>query len=154
MGGRRVAKPKPAPRFEGFKPSSERASKTAKAIGRKDTKAELALRKALTALGMRYRLHRKDLPGKPDIVFPKAKVAVFIDGDFWHGRDWEARKAKLKKGANAPYWLAKIAANMERDRRKVAELGALQWRVVRLWEKDILGDPVAVAHAVAAALSS
>ena len=135
MGRRGVAPP--APRFEGFTPSSERASKTAKAIGRKETKAEVALRKALWALGLRYRKNVASLPGRPDIVLGKYRVVVFVDGDFWHGRDWEARLAKLQRGSNAPYWVAKIAANMERDRRKTAELEAAGWTVVRVWERDI-----------------
>ncbi len=139
MGGQRGVGPK-APRYEPFKPSSSRASDIARRIGRKDTKAEVLLRKALWALGLRYRKNVATLPGKPDIVFTRARVAVFVDGDFWHGRNWEERLAKLQKGANAPYWVAKIAANMERDRRKTAELEAAGWTVIRVWETDVLHD--------------
>lgn len=79
-------------------------------------------------------------------MFTRARVVVFVDGDFWHGRDWEARTAKLERGANAPYRLAKIAANIERDRRKTAELDAADWTVVRLWETDVRRDPIDAAR--------
>lgn len=154
MGGRRVDRggresAARAPRFEGFAPSSERASATARAIKRTDTKAELALRRALWALGLRYRKHARSIPGRPDIVFAGARVVVFVDGDFWHGRDWEGRRAKLAAGSNALYWLAKIEANMDRDRRKDAALRDLGWTVVRLWERDVLASPDAAANVVA-----
>jgi DNA mismatch endonuclease (patch repair protein) len=95
----------------------------------------------LWRLGIRYRLHAADLPGKPDIVFRAARVVVFCDGDFWHGRRWSERREKLKRGINASYWTAKIAANMARDRRIARLLRRQGWTVVRLWETDILRDP-------------
>lgn len=147
MGGRRVGTP--APRFEGFSPSSKRASTTAKAVRRTDGRAEVALRKALWTLGLRYRKNVTTLPGKPDIVFQKMRVAIFIDGDFWHGRDWDARLAKLRRGSNAPYWVAKINANMERDKRKTAELQADGWTVLRVWETDVVRAPSEVAERIA-----
>lgn len=152
MGGGRVGSVPNAPRFEGLTPSSTRASATARAIRRTDTKAEVVLRRALWARGLRYRKHAKDIPGRPDIVFVRARLVVFVDGDFWHGRDWETRRAKLAHGANARYWLAKIATNMERDRRKDAALRALGWTVVRVWEKDVLAAPERAASVVAAQL--
>jgi DNA mismatch endonuclease (patch repair protein) len=123
---------------------------TKRAVGRADTKAELELRRALWALGLRYRKNVAALPGCPDIVFAHARVAVFVDGDFWHGRDWAARARKLERGANATYWQAKIAANRARDRRKCRELQADGWTVVRAWETDVLDDPASVAQEVAA----
>ena len=139
----------PAPRFEGYAPSSTRASMTARAIGRTETRAEIELRRALWKRGLRYRKNVATLPGRPDIVFPRARLVVFVDGDFWHGRDWEARLAKLKRGSNAPYWVAKIGANIERDRRKTEALRAMGYEVVRVWETDVLRDPAAAAGVIA-----
>ncbi len=99
-------------------------------------------------MGLRFRKNARELPGKPDVVFPTEKIAVFCDGDFWHGRNWEEREARLKKGANAPYWLAKIRANMERDLQKTEALTGLGWEVLRLWETDILADPEREARKV------
>jgi DNA mismatch endonuclease, patch repair protein len=106
-----------------------------------NTRAELLLRKHLWRRGFRYRISNATLPGKPDIAFRTARLAVFVDGDYWHGRDWDLRRAKLMKGANASYWIAKIEANMARDLRKRRDLNRLGWRVVRIWETDILRNP-------------
>lgn len=108
----------------------------------------MALRRALWRRGLRYRLHRKDLPGCPDIVFPGHRVAVFVDGDFWHGRDWPSRKEALRRGSNAAYWVEKIESNMARDRRQEAKLTRSGWTVVRLWETDVLMSPDRAAEAV------
>lgn len=140
----------PAPRFEGYAPSSARASMTARAIGRTETRAEIELRRGLWKRGLRYRKNVTTLPGRPDIVLARARLVVFVDGDFWHGRDWEARLAKLKRGSNAPYWVAKIGANIERDRRKTEALRAMGYEVVRVWETDVLRDPERAADAIAA----
>lgn len=118
---------------------------------RTDGRAEVALRKALWALGLRYRKNVKTLPGKPDIVFRSRCVAIFVDGDFWHGRDWDARLGKLRRGSNAPYWVAKIKANMDRDQRKTAELEATGWTVLRVWETDVIRAPSEVAEKIASA---
>jgi DNA mismatch endonuclease (patch repair protein) len=99
-------------------------------------------------MGLRYRKNVQDMPGKPDLIFVKAKVAVFCDGDFWHGRDWPTQRAKLEQGANAVYWPAKIARNIERDLRNTAVLEASGWHVIRLWETDIKRDPRAAACCV------
>jgi DNA mismatch endonuclease (patch repair protein) len=101
-------------------------------------------------MGLRYRLHLKGLPGRPDLVFPGAKVAIFVDGDFWHGRNWPERKARLASGHNAAYWQAKIEYNMVRDAENTDLLRAGGWRVLRIWEGDIRSDPDAAARAVAA----
>lgn len=95
------------------------------------------MRTSLWRQGLRYRKNHAGLPGRPDIVFVKARVAVFVDGDFWHGRDWDARKSKLQVGSNAPYWVSKIAANIERDVRTTQRLQDAGWIVLRIWETDI-----------------
>jgi DNA mismatch endonuclease (patch repair protein) len=139
--------------FDALLSASPRASTAARATSQKsNTRCELALRKALTALGLRYRLHGTDLPGVPDIVIPRGKVTVFCDGDFWHGRNLDARIAKLSRGHNAPYWVAKIQRNVERDLERTAELKWSGWMVIRLWETDILRDPDMQARRVAAKL--
>jgi DNA mismatch endonuclease (patch repair protein) len=97
---------------------------------------------------MRFRKNVSSLPGKPDIVFPAHKVAVFCDGDFWHGRNWRKDKARLSKGPNAPYWVAKIQANRDRDKRHVRELTKRGWTVIRFWDSDILQDPHRVANEI------
>lgn len=101
----------------------------------RDTSPELAVRKALTALGARYRLNRKNLPGSPDIVMPGRRLAVFVHGCFWHGHDC-ARGARMPK-TNREYWTAKIARNVARDARAAAELAAAGWRVETIWECDL-----------------
>lgn len=113
----------------------------------KNTKAELLLWRELWSRGIRYRLHVSGLPGKPDMVFRRQRVAVFCDGDFWHGRDGESRRARLKSGANPGYWVAKIQANIERDLRNTAALEADGWTVVRVWETDIKRSPALVPYA-------
>lgn len=101
-------------------------------VKQKDTGAELKLRKVLTRLGYRYRLHRRDLPGSPDVVFPGRKVAVFVHGCFWHGHDCP-RGARAPK-ANAEYWSAKIGRNRARDAEAEVKLAELGWRPVVVWE--------------------
>ena len=102
-----------------------------------DTSIELMLRHALWARGLRYRKYGKDLPGKPDIVFTKHKIAVFCDGEFFHGKDWDTLKETLQKGNNPDFWISKIARNMERDRKNDTDLAALGWTVIRFWGKTI-----------------
>jgi DNA mismatch endonuclease (patch repair protein) len=80
------------------------------------------------------------LPGRPDIVFPKARLAIFCDGDFWHGRDWESRQEKLRRGTNPDYWLAKIQRNIERDQQNTRRLKEMGWTVLRVWESEIRAD--------------
>jgi DNA mismatch endonuclease, patch repair protein len=97
-------------------------------------------------LGLRYRKNVKTLPGKPDIVFVKARVAIFCDGDFWHGRDWVNLRFKLERGTNPDYWIAKIKSNIERDLRNNKLLSEAGWLVIRFWETDIKKDPA--KHAI------
>ncbi len=135
--------------YLGLVPASAHASSAARGASNKhDTSCELMLRKALSAKGLRYRL-RSTLPGKPDVTFPRAKVAVFADGDFWHGKDLEQRISKLKRGHNAPYWVAKIGRNVERDRRINEQLTAMGWQVLRFWESEIRCSAEDVAECVA-----
>jgi DNA mismatch endonuclease (patch repair protein) len=101
----------------------------------RDTKPELLLRKTLTALGARYRLQRKDLPGKPDVVMPGRKLVFFVHGCFWHGHDC-ARGARVPK-ANRDYWLAKVARNKARDTASVLALETAGWRVETIWECEM-----------------
>ncbi len=122
-------------------PASPAASRSKRRNCAQGGRAEVALRKALWARGIRYRLHAVDLPGKPDIVLRRARIAVFVDGDFWHGRNWAERRAKLLKGNNAGYWTAKIEYNIMRDRANTATLESCGWTVIRLWERDVLQDP-------------
>jgi len=98
----------------------------------RDTKPELLLRRLLTGLGARYRLHRKDLPGSPDVAMPGRRLAIFVHGCFWHGHDC-ARGSRVPK-ANRDYWLAKVARNAARDERNRTDLAAAGWRVETVWE--------------------
>ncbi|MDR1871396.1 MAG: very short patch repair endonuclease [Deltaproteobacteria bacterium] len=112
-------------------------------IRSKDTGPEIKLRKALWSLGFRYRVNVKDLPGRPDLVFRKAKVAVFCDGDYWHGHNWALRGlsslAEELEGY-APYWRAKIQRNVTRDLVVTDSLKALGFTVLRFWASDIERD--------------
>lgn len=130
-----------APSFIGLKPSSDAASLAKRMNRSSDTAQELVLRRTLWRRGLRFRKNLAELPGKPDIVFTRARVAVFCDGDFWHGRNWRRLSAQLQKRANAAYWCEKIRTNMLRDRRTTQLLEKQDWRVVRLWEGDIKANP-------------
>ena len=130
-----------APSFSGFKSTSSAASSVKQKNRSADTLHERMLRKVLWSRELRYRKNFAKLPGKPDIVFTKAKVVVFCDGDFWHGRNWKRLLPNLKAGANAAYWCEKIRANMLRDRRTTQLLEKMNWHVIRLWEGDIKADP-------------
>lgn len=148
-------RPRTSPKYTGLRPASEAASSAARGASRKSgTRPELLLRQALRSLGLRYRLGSARLPGRPDLVFATKRVVVFCDGDFWHGRNLEQRLQRLRAGHNAPYWVAKIRANAERDRRNNAELAAKGWTVLRFWESDITRDPEAIAKQVASALGT
>ena len=114
------------------------------------TQPEQLIRRVLTDLGARYRLHRKDLPGSPDVVMPGRRLAIFVHGCFWHGHDC-ARGARVPK-ANRDYWLAKVARNTARDRRNVDDLAAMDWRVETIWECE-LKDAAALRERLRALLS-
>ncbi len=123
------------PRFEekaGFYTTKQR-SKTMSKIRGKNSIPELLLRKALWAENIRFRIHRNDLPGKPDLVIDKYRLAVFIDGDFWHGYQWESRKPKT----NQAFWFPKIERNIQRDQFANESLSNLGYTVMRFWEHDV-----------------
>ena len=128
------------PRFNednGFYTTKQRSEMMGK-IRAKNTKAELKLRKELWALGFRYRKNVKKLPGCPDIAFGKYKLAVFVDGEFWHGYHWEEKKLKIK--SNPGFWWPKIERNMQRDRENNQKLADSGWHVMRFWEQETLKD--------------
>jgi DNA mismatch endonuclease (patch repair protein) len=101
----------------------------------KGGKAECLLAKALRNKGYRYRLNYKKLPGSPDIAILKYKIAIFVDGEFWHGYNWTNRKQKLK--TNRKYWIEKIEENIARDKKSDAILKAIGWIPIHFWEKQI-----------------
>lgn len=105
----------------------------------KDGKAEQILAKRLWHLGYRYRKNYKKLPGSPDIAILRYKVAVFVDGEFWHGKDWDTKRERLHR--NREYWIEKIEENMSRDLRNNESLRQMGWMPVRFWEKEVLKNP-------------
>lgn len=126
----------------------------------RDTTPELRLRRALWARGLRYRVAPADLPGKPDLVFPGARLAVFVDGDFWHGNQWRRRrKAALEqqferaRPESRAYWLTKIRRNMRRDAATSAALLASGWTVLRVWESQLAKDREGIVATIARAAS-
>ena len=141
------------PSYKGRRPASERASAAARgASKKKDTTCESLVRQRLWAAGLRFRKNYSGLPGCPDIVFTRPKLAIFCDGDFWHGKDWKVRRRKLGRGTNSDYWLAKIKRNIERDRKTTRQLQEMGWKVMRFWESQILADPSGVAQEILGAL--
>jgi DNA mismatch endonuclease, patch repair protein len=144
---------KSVPRFIGLSSSSPRASAATRAASRKSgNRCELLLRRVLWRRGLRYRLGSSGLPGRPDLIFAKHRVAVFCDGDFWHGRDLDRRLSRLAAGHNASYWTAKIARNAARDLDNTRALQRLGWTVVRIWESDIVASPETAADQVSSAV--
>lgn len=108
-------------------------------IRSKDTKPELALRKALRSFGiLGYRKNLRGLRGTPDIVFTKYKVVVFVDGDFWHGHDFDVWKNRLAHGNNGSFWVDKIQRNITRDLNDEIDLKSDGWTVIRFWESDVM----------------
>jgi DNA mismatch endonuclease, patch repair protein len=137
------------PSYKGLSPVSTTASRIASASSAKrDTKPELLLRRALWSTGLRYRVDVDSLPGRPDVVMTTVRLAVFCDGDFWHGRNLERRVAKLATGHNAPYWVSKIKSNVDRDRRIERLLVDSGWDFLRFWESDVRANPKLAARAV------
>lgn len=125
------------PRFKeeaGFYTTKKRSKIMSKIRG-KNSKPELRLRKALWAKGIRYRINSKILPGRPDISIEKYKLAIFIDGDYWHGYNWEERKPKIK--TNREFWIPKIERNMQRDREVNQQLEDMGFTVFRFWDHEI-----------------
>ena len=106
----------------------------------KNTKPEIMVRKFLFEHGYRYRLHRKDLPGKPDIVLPKYKTAIFINGCFWHGHKY--CKYFTLPETNSEFWKSKIDSNIKRDKESHEELSKLGWKVIDIWQCNLKKDKV------------
>lgn len=128
------------PRFSeanGFYTTKKRSELMGK-IKSQNTKAEIKLRKALWNLGFRYRKNVKNLPGTPDIVYRKHKLAVFVDGGFWHGHNWDEKKSKIK--TNRDFWIPKIERNMQRDNETNQLLSEAGWYVMRFWEHEVIKD--------------
>ena len=117
--------------------TKEQRHKNMKNIKNKDTGIEVTLRKALWYKGYRYRKNDKRLPGKPDIVLTKYKIAIFCDSEFFHGKDWEILRPQLERGKNADFWIKKISKNQQRDEEVNKQLQYLGWTVIRFWGKDI-----------------
>ncbi len=122
----------------------EKRSAVMRQVKGKDTGPELKVRKALTDLGARYRLHRKDLPGKPDIVLPGRRLVLFVHGCFWHGHDC-ARGARVPK-QNRDYWVGKVERNRALDLHVGEALAATGWRVETVWECDLKDESVLAAR--------
>ena len=141
----------PSPRDPGV------TSRIMAAVRGRDTRPEMALRRSLFSQGLRYRVAPREVPGRPDIVFASRRLAVFVDGDFWHGNAWRSRGASsneemVRRWRNAEFWQAKIAGNIERDRRVDALLAAAGWRVMRLWESEVKADLPGCVRRVRAAV--
>ena len=125
------------PRFNetsGFYTTKER-SKLMSKIKSQDTKPEQKLRKFLWGIGIRYRKNVKKMPGTPDIVISKYKLVIFIDGEFWHGYNWNEKKKKIK--SNRAFWIPKIERNMQRDQMNNYFYKKKGWKVMRFWEHEI-----------------
>jgi DNA mismatch endonuclease (patch repair protein) len=147
-----VAAPKKqrkTPSFTGLRSSSPAASAAMRGNRRAGTTPEILLRDALDRIRIRYRINARHLVGAPDIVIRSDRVAVFCDGDFWHGRQWRKLRGQLARRANPDYWIAKITANRARDRRVQQLLEQQGWRVLRCWESDIRRDAAGVAERIA-----
>lgn len=127
-------------------------SRIMSAVHSADTRPELLVRRELHRRGLRYRKHVGSLSGRPDLVFPGPRVVVFIDGDFFHGNAWKlrgfARFEDQFNHRNSDYWRTKIAANMARDRRANRRLRRDGWSVIRVWESEVLGNPIRVADRI------
>lgn len=110
--------------------SKEKRSKVMRSIRSKDTKPELLVRKILTTMGYRYRLHRKDIPGRPDIAFIRRKKAIFVNGCFWHAHD----NCPIAHIPDSKFWREKLAANKMRDQKNLASLKSNGWSTLLIWE--------------------
>jgi DNA mismatch endonuclease (patch repair protein) len=123
------------------------------AIRSRDNRTESQLRRALHRMGFRYRKYSAGLIGRPDIVFPTEKVAVFVDGDYWHGRMVREQGVGVLQSyytrKQQAYWVGKLSRNVARDDRVTTELRALGWKVLRFWEGDIKKDVAPAARRIA-----
>lgn len=126
---------------------TKRRSEMMARIRGRDTAPELAVRRVAHRMGLRFRLHRRDLPGRPDLVFPKHRLVVFVHGCFWHRHEgcWKSSTPKSRTS----FWIEKFAANVDRDLRQQAALKALGWRVLVIWQCETK-DEAAVEGRLAA----
>lgn len=123
--------------------TSSQRSRNMQAIKSRNTQPEMRLRSALHRLGLRFRLHRKDLPGRPDIIFPRAKLAIFVHGCFWHSHG--CKRGGTGPKSNSAYWQPKLRRTVERDKINRLKLIELGWRVATVWECELEElDPIAV----------
>lgn len=118
--------------------NKEQRHKAMQHIRSKDTAIEVKLRTALWHEGIRYRKNYTKLPGRPDIAITKYQIAIFCDGEFFHGKDWDSLQQKVLKGTNSTYWYGKIKRNIERDQEVNRTLYGQGWTVLRFWGNDIL----------------
>jgi len=118
--------------------TKEQRRRNMQAVKSKNSKIEILLRKALWKKGYRYRINDKKVFGKPDIAIKKYKIAIFCDSEFWHGKDWETKKYKIK--SNRDFWWKKIERNIERDKEVNNKLQSEGWIVLRFWGKEIKND--------------
>lgn len=128
------------PRFEesaGFYTTRKRSYNMSR-VKAKNSKPEMILRRAMWTRNIRYRLHDKSLPGKPDIVIKKYRLVIFVDGEFWHGYNWEERQKQIK--TNRDFWIPKIERNMQKDRQTNRILTDMGYTVFRFWSREILKE--------------
>lgn len=138
--------------------TKDQRSKNMRNVRSQDTSAEIALRRALWHRGYRYRKNVSGLPGKPDIVMTRYRIAIFVDGEFWHGKSYDggdytsrkyhSLKEQLAHSNNSAFWTSKIERNMQRDLEVEADLNGLGWTVIRFWSRDVLKDPEGCADVV------
>ncbi|MCR5688489.1 MAG: very short patch repair endonuclease [Lachnospiraceae bacterium] len=117
--------------------TKEQRSRNMRRIRSKDTKIELILRKALWERGYRYRKNYRALPGSPDIALTKYKIAIFCDGEFFHGKDWSVLRPRLERSNNSEYWIDKIEKNRARDEETDRRLLLMGWTVIRFWGSEL-----------------
>lgn len=127
-----------------FTAPTEARTRNMRAVRSKDTKPELVVRRLAHSLGYRFRLHRKDLPGRPDLVFPGRRAVIFVHGCFWHGHD--CAKGKKRPATNAEFWNTKLDGNRDRDERHVSQLEAGGWKVLTVWECELKNREILAAQ--------
>jgi DNA mismatch endonuclease, patch repair protein len=132
--------------------SGKKRSDIMSTVRSRDTRPEMVVRKRLHARGFRFRLHRSDLPGSPDLVLPRYRAAVFVHGCFWH-RHPGCRRATLPS-TRSEWWQSKLSKNVERDKKAIARLRDMGWNVHVLWECEIRRDVEALVRALASRLNS
>lgn len=132
--------------------TSEKRSKVMAKIRSKNTKPEIVLRSLLHKKGFRFRIHRKNLPGKPDIVFPAKKLAVYVHGCFWHLHA-NCRDGTIPK-SNTEFWNKKLSANVERDNKHLKNIRLLNWKAIVIWECEIEKQPTRVLKKICKILNS